>query len=80
MAEIADSDIADELSAQVAAVAAAGGEIEIVGGGSKRFYGEPVEALALEVAGLPGASLYVGSWSEWCRNLAALGEMRTERG
>ena len=23
--------------------------------------------LALEVAGLPGASLYVGSWSEWCR-------------
>jgi thiosulfate/3-mercaptopyruvate sulfurtransferase len=24
--------------------------------------------LALEVAGLPGASLYVGSWSEWCRS------------
>jgi thiosulfate/3-mercaptopyruvate sulfurtransferase len=24
--------------------------------------------LALEHAGLPGASLYVGSWSEWCRN------------
>ena len=24
--------------------------------------------LALEAAGLPGASLYVGSWSEWCRN------------
>ena len=24
--------------------------------------------LALELAGLPGASLYVGSWSEWCRN------------
>jgi thiosulfate/3-mercaptopyruvate sulfurtransferase len=24
--------------------------------------------LALERAGLPGASLYVGSWSEWCRN------------
>jgi thiosulfate/3-mercaptopyruvate sulfurtransferase len=24
--------------------------------------------LALEVAGLRGASLYVGSWSEWCRN------------
>jgi thiosulfate/3-mercaptopyruvate sulfurtransferase len=23
--------------------------------------------LALEVAGLPGAALYVGSWSEWCR-------------
>jgi thiosulfate/3-mercaptopyruvate sulfurtransferase len=24
--------------------------------------------LALEEAGLPGASLYVGSWGEWCRN------------
>lgn len=24
--------------------------------------------LALSVAGLPGASLYVGSWSEWCRS------------
>lgn len=24
--------------------------------------------LALEVAGLTGASLYVGSWSEWCRS------------
>jgi thiosulfate/3-mercaptopyruvate sulfurtransferase len=24
--------------------------------------------LALEAAGLRGASLYVGSWSEWCRN------------
>lgn len=24
--------------------------------------------LALERAGLPGAKLYVGSWSEWCRN------------
>ena len=24
--------------------------------------------LALEAAGLPGASLYVGSWSEWCRS------------
>lgn len=24
--------------------------------------------LALEKAGLPGASLYVGSWGEWCRN------------
>jgi thiosulfate/3-mercaptopyruvate sulfurtransferase len=24
--------------------------------------------LALEAAGLQGASLYVGSWSEWCRN------------
>jgi thiosulfate/3-mercaptopyruvate sulfurtransferase len=24
--------------------------------------------LALDIAGLPGASLYVGSWSEWCRS------------
>src|SRR5262249_42946117 len=24
--------------------------------------------LALEIAGLPGAALYVGSWSEWCRS------------
>lgn len=24
--------------------------------------------LAMEVAGLPGAALYVGSWSEWCRS------------
>ena len=26
--------------------------------------------LALEAAGLEGASLYVGSWGEWCRNKA----------
>ena len=24
--------------------------------------------LALDLAGLPGAALYVGSWSEWCRS------------
>jgi len=24
--------------------------------------------LALELAGLPGARLYAGSWSEWCSN------------
>ncbi len=29
--------------------------------------------LALEAAGLAGASLYVGSWSEWCRNEKPLG-------
>ncbi len=26
--------------------------------------------LALEIAGLPGARVYVGSWSEWCRDPA----------
>lgn len=29
--------------------------------------------LALEAAGLPGASLYVGSWSEWCRSGREIG-------
>ena len=29
--------------------------------------------LALELAGLPGAALYVGSWSEWCRNPMPVG-------
>jgi thiosulfate/3-mercaptopyruvate sulfurtransferase len=27
------------------------------------------EVLALELAGFPGAALYVGSWSEWCADL-----------
>ena len=26
------------------------------------------DVLALELAGYPGAALYVGSWSEWCRD------------
>ncbi|MEO8407910.1 MAG: rhodanese-like domain-containing protein, partial [Oxalobacteraceae bacterium] len=26
--------------------------------------------LAMEVAGLPGAALYAGSWSEWCSDPA----------
>ena len=30
--------------------------------------------LALELAGLPGASLYVGSYSEWCRSGKPLGK------
>jgi thiosulfate/3-mercaptopyruvate sulfurtransferase len=30
--------------------------------------------LALELAGLPGASLYVGSYSEWCRSGRPLGK------
>ena len=31
--------------------------------------------LALEVAGLPGAALYVGSYSEWCRSGKPIGPM-----
>lgn len=33
--------------------------------------------VALELAGLAGASLYVGSWSEWCRRDRPLGRSRT---
>lgn len=50
MQEIDKVDIEAELATQVAAVAAGGGAVEILGGGSKRFYGEPVEGLAVEVA------------------------------
>ncbi|HUR81069.1 MAG TPA: rhodanese-like domain-containing protein [Thermoanaerobaculia bacterium] len=32
--------------------------------------------LALEMAGLSGASLYVGSWGEWCRNDMPIGKVR----
>ena len=31
--------------------------------------------LALEAAGLHGASLYVGSWGEWCRNGMPIGKV-----
>lgn len=31
--------------------------------------------LALEMAGLHGASLYVGSWGEWCRNGMPVGKV-----
>ena len=31
--------------------------------------------LALEMAGLHGASLYVGSWGEWCRNDMPVGKV-----
>jgi thiosulfate/3-mercaptopyruvate sulfurtransferase len=31
--------------------------------------------LALEMAGLSGASLYVGSWGEWCRNGMPIGKV-----
>lgn len=58
MASIADVDIESELATQVAAVAAGGGAVEIRGGGSKRFYGEPVEGLAIEVASHSGVIDY----------------------
>lgn len=35
--------------------------------------------LALEAAGLQGAALYVGSWSEWCRNELPRGTGDSER-
>ena len=50
MSSIADVDIEAELTSQVVAVAATGGEIEIIGGGSKRFYGESCEALPVDVS------------------------------
>lgn len=54
MTTIPDVDIESDLGAQIAAVAATGAALEIVGGGSKKFYGEPLEALELEVAGHSG--------------------------
>ena len=54
MDSIADVDIAEELATQIAAVAASGGAVEIVGSGSKRFYGEALDALTIEVAGHSG--------------------------
>jgi len=58
MGEIADSNIEEALCTQIRAVAAAGGEVEILGGGSKRFYGQPVEALPIEVAAHSGVIDY----------------------
>ena len=55
---IADVDLEAELATQVAAVAAAGGALRIEGGNSKAFYGEPVEGLAIEVAGHGGVIDY----------------------
>ncbi len=54
MAAIADVSIEDELRTQIGAVAANGGEIEIIGGGSKRFYGEDIEALPIDVSAHSG--------------------------
>jgi glycolate oxidase FAD binding subunit len=58
MDAIADVDIGAELATQVGAVAAAGGSVEIIGNGSKRFYGEPLEALPIEVAAHSGVIEY----------------------
>ena len=54
MHSIAEFDIQDELATQIAAVAATGGSVEIVGSGSKRFYGEPLSALPIEVSAHSG--------------------------
>lgn len=51
---IADVDIESELTSQVAAVAATGGTLQVVGNASKRFYGEAVDALAIEVGAHSG--------------------------
>lgn len=54
MSDILDVDIEDDLRSQVSAVAAGGAGIEIIGGGSKRFYGEYIEALPIDVSGHSG--------------------------
>ena len=54
MPDILDVDIEDDLRSQVSAVAAGGAGIEIIGGGSKRFYGEHIEALPIDVSGHSG--------------------------
>jgi glycolate oxidase FAD binding subunit len=58
MAVIEDVSIEDELATQIAAVSATGGEIEIFGGGSKRFYGESMEALPIDVSAHSGVIDY----------------------
>ncbi len=58
MSGIADLSIEDDLREQVRAVAAGGGEIEILGGGSKRFYGHAIEALPVDVAAHSGVVDY----------------------
>ncbi|MCP4335073.1 MAG: glycolate oxidase subunit GlcE, partial [Gammaproteobacteria bacterium] len=58
MDAIVDVDIEAELATQVTAVASAGGTVEIVGSGSKRFYGERIEALPLEVGAHSGVIDY----------------------
>ncbi len=58
MNAIVDVDIEVELVTQIAAVAASGGAVEIVGNGSKRFYGEQLEALTIEVGAHSGVIDY----------------------
>jgi len=48
--DIPNSDLASELTTRVAQAVANGTAVQIVGGGSKAFYGNPVEAELLEVA------------------------------
>jgi glycolate oxidase FAD binding subunit len=58
MVQISELDIESELLQQISAVAANAAEIEIVGSGSKRFYGEPVAALPIEVGAHSGVIEY----------------------
>jgi glycolate oxidase FAD binding subunit len=58
MAVIEDVSIEAELATQIAAVSATGGEIEIFGSGSKRFYGESLEALPIDVSAHSGVIDY----------------------
>ncbi len=53
-AELDDVSIEDELRAQISEAAASGGAIEIIGGGSKRFYGESVAASPIDVSAHSG--------------------------
>jgi glycolate oxidase FAD binding subunit len=50
--------ILDELAQRVRAAAASGAPLRIRGGGSKDFYGEPVQGELLETAPLAGVSSY----------------------
>jgi len=58
MAVIENFSIEDELREQVSVVAANGGEIQIIGGGSKGFYGEAIEALPVDVCAHSGVIDY----------------------
>jgi glycolate oxidase FAD binding subunit len=49
-----DVDIEKKLQERIAEIAASGGEVEIVGGGSKRFYGESIEAVPIDVSAHSG--------------------------